>query len=39
MIEKTSESTIVLNHKARWGLFIILLCVGIFSSADGGIIT
>ena len=38
MIEKTSESTIVLNHKARWGLFIILLCVGIFSSADGGII-
>ena len=39
MIEKTtSGNTIVLNNSARWGLFIILLCVGIFSSADGGII-
>ena len=34
----TSGNTIVLNNSARWGLFIILLCVGIFSSADGGII-
>ena len=38
MLIEEKESKITLNHKARWGLYIILLCVGIFSSADGGII-
>jgi len=31
-------SSIELKNGLRWGLYIILLCVGIFSSCDGGII-
>ena len=31
-------SQVELKNGLRWGLYIILLCVGIFSSCDGGII-
>ncbi len=38
MLKTSDESLIQLENKKRWGLFLILLFVGILSSCDGGII-
>ena len=37
-VQTSDESLIQLENKKRWGLFLILLFVGILSSCDGGII-